>query len=175
MFEVVEQALCEVAWSGHVPTVSQTEMPSLVQIKSVPDTIVQSVQLNLEFIFIILEIVGRLVKRAAHEIHRGDVEVASTTTAGIDSFIKSVPLGPTGSSKTHSSSKSHEEPLHNRCHRLSLSRRNNPKISVWKGLFSISDTESDQSSESQSSCSRQMIESHRHRSGRLSKESLTVI
>lgn len=82
IFNVVEQTMGEVVRPGRSPSVSETQMRSLVQTKSVADIIVQEVLFNNRFIFPIAETPGMLVDRGVGECHLRDIDEASKTTAG---------------------------------------------------------------------------------------------
>lgn len=64
MFKVVEQVLTEATRCGHVPTVSEAKMRSLVEKKSVGLIIVKSIMSNTGFIVPIAETTGKMMDSA---------------------------------------------------------------------------------------------------------------
>lgn len=86
MFQLVEQALGEDDRSTRVPTVSKSEMQSLLQMESVADTVDQAALSNTGLIVPILEIVGKLVDRAVGEECLLEIEL-EFKTAGRNNFL----------------------------------------------------------------------------------------
>lgn len=74
MFKVVQQVLGKVVQSRRAPTISEAKRRSLVQTKTVANTIVQSVLYNKGFIVAIAEIVDKVVDRAVGEHGLYDIE-----------------------------------------------------------------------------------------------------
>lgn len=78
---IVEQALGKVVGSGRAATVFKAQMPNIVQINAVVDTIVESVLCNTGFILLIAKTVGKVVRRAADEPCLSDMEELCMTVA----------------------------------------------------------------------------------------------
>lgn len=122
MFHVIEQPLGEVVRAGRTPTISESKMCSLVQIKAAADLVVYSVLSNTSLFALITETFRKLVYRAVDEYGRHDMKEASKTVSHDEPSIARPPVWAMRLLEISSDSELNQEPGRSRSPRPTSSR-----------------------------------------------------